>query len=524
MRPVLRYLTVGMTATSLLLAGAPAVTAAPATSVNAEEPIVAPIRSHIEAGIITVSTPTWALGDRSDGEIYGGDTISVIPEIPEGSTATYEWFTRADGHWVSTGVKTQTHTLPLLSNDILVQVLSTAADGTITEQRGERWVNRAHVSTGTYVFENKPVPGERLYWKVAPIPGIPAWAEPTLYRADLLVGGSPFYGQVRNEGNGRFSSLVGLDLGGKEVTAYVHGIDDYKNKLFMYGAPATGSGLVVPHVKPRHGQSNLPVTIRVGDRFTASTGTGWPPIFADGQIALTLDGQRYQQDSIEWEYDAKYLGKTVIYEVLQRNVLSHEWVPMLKKSYKVGLGTVPAQTLKIGSEGKTDTRTAKVGSRLHANKHGGVGLPKEKVAYQWLRNGKTITGATKSTYVLAAADYEKIVSFTATTSAPGYITKTLTLKTGTKVTVGTSKSGKVSIAGTRRPGKTVKASVSSWAPGSKLSYQWLRNGKSIKGATKSSYKLTKADASKSMSVKVTAKRHAYATVSKTSRTEQVARK
>ena len=82
----------------------------------------------------------------------------------------------------------------------------------------------------------------------------------------------------------------------------------------------------------------------------------------------------------------------------------------------------------------------------------------------------------------------------------------------------------MTVAGTRRPGKTVKAVVSSWAPGSKLNYQWLRNGKAIKAATKSSYKLAKADASKNVSVKITAKRHGYSTISKTSYTVKIAKK
>ncbi|HMS37072.1 MAG TPA: hypothetical protein PKA93_07925 [Arachnia sp.] len=56
-----------------------------------------------------------------------------------------------------------------------------------------------------------------------------------------------------------------------------------------------------------------------------------------------------------------------------------------------------------------------------------------------------------------------------------------------------------------------------WKPkGVKLSYQWLRGGKSIKGATKSTYKVVKADVGKKLSVKVTGKKSGYKAVSKTS--------
>ena len=56
-----------------------------------------------------------------------------------------------------------------------------------------------------------------------------------------------------------------------------------------------------------------------------------------------------------------------------------------------------------------------------------------------------------------------------------------------------------------------------WKPkGVKLSYQWLRGGKSIKGATKSTYKLVKADKKKQISVKVTGTKAGYTTLTTTS--------
>ena len=39
-----------------------------------------------------------------------------------------------------------------------------------------------------------------------------------------------------------------------------------------------------------------------------------------------------------------------------------------------------------------------------------------------------------------------------------------------------------------------------------MSYQWYRGSKKIKGATKSKYKVTRADRGKKLRVKVTAKR------------------
>ncbi|MDR7359979.1 hypothetical protein [Paeniglutamicibacter sulfureus] len=513
-----------VTAASLLLAGTPAVTAAPAARVATETAFAIPSEYDVEGKIESIASPAWTSNPDLDGWVFAGDTVTAVANIPEGATATYEWFEGKDGIAVATGVTTQTYTTPLISRHIMVRIQITAADGTVAEQLGVSWVHRASVSTGTYEFENKPVIGERLYWKVTPVPGTPEWAAPTSYQSELFRDLFQNVGHPRYEGNGRFSALVGLDLGGKEIKAWVYGVSDPANPYFGYNGAATGPGLVVPHGKPRQGKVNLPATIRVGDRVLASTGPGWAPIFVAGAVALTIDGETYQNDSIEWDYEAKDLGKTVTYEILQFNEPANHWVSILKKSYKVGHGIMPAPNLKIGSTGKLDTRTAKVGTRIYANLHGGKLLPGQKVTYQWLRDGKPIAGATRRVYVLAAADYGKTVSFKTTITAPAYITKTATLKIGTKVTVAPSKPGKVTVAGTRRPGKTVKAVVSSWAPGSKLNYQWLRNGKAIKAATKSSYKLAKADASKNVSVKVTAKRHAYTTISKTSYTVKIAKK
>ena len=67
-------------------------------------------------------------------------------------------------------------------------------------------------------------------------------------------------------------------------------------------------------------------------------------------------------------------------------------------------------------------------------------------------------------------------------------------------------------------GSILTVSNGTWSPTpSRYSYQWLRDGKAIKGATSSKYKLTKSDAGKKISVTVTAKRSAYASASKTAK-------
>ena len=71
-------------------------------------------------------------------------------------------------------------------------------------------------------------------------------------------------------------------------------------------------------------------------------------------------------------------------------------------------------------------------------------------------------------------------------------------------------------------GKTVKATKGAWSPTpTSYSYRWYRSGTAITGATKSSYKLKKADKGKKISVRVTVKRAGYTTRAVTSSSHKV---
>ncbi|ASN39670.1 hypothetical protein CGQ24_11995 [Arthrobacter sp. 7749] len=79
------------------------------------------------------------------------------------------------------------------------------------------------------------------------------------------------------------------------------------------------------------------------------------------------------------------------------------------------------------------------------------------------------------------------------------------------------------VSGTPKSGSTLKATAGTWAPsGVTLKYQWKRDGKAIAEATKSSYKLTTADAGRKITLTVTGSKAGYKTVSKTSVAKSVA--
>ena len=76
--------------------------------------------------------------------------------------------------------------------------------------------------------------------------------------------------------------------------------------------------------------------------------------------------------------------------------------------------------------------------------------------------------------------------------------------------------GKTKVAGTPKVGAKLKATSKGWTSGTKLTYQWQRGGKNIKGATKATYKVTKTDVGKKLRVVVTGKKVGYTTATASS--------
>ena len=81
---------------------------------------------------------------------------------------------------------------------------------------------------------------------------------------------------------------------------------------------------------------------------------------------------------------------------------------------------------------------------------------------------------------------------------------------------GYSTTGEPTVSGLAKVGETLTVDHGTWTPTPEFATRWYRNGKSISGATKETYKLTKSDVGKTITVKVTASGRGLQTVSKTS--------
>lgn len=117
-------------------------------------------------------------------------------------------------------------------------------------------------------------------------------------------------------------------------------------------------------------------------------------------------------------------------------------------------------------------------------------------------------------------------SLNGTTSDPYATAEALYLVTGRTLLTASlkltacdyAKAPKPRITGTAKVGQTLTAVTGTWKPQPvSFNYKWYRSGKAIKGATKATYTVAKADKGKKLTVKVTTKGTGYKTVARTSR-------
>ncbi|UJP39758.1 hypothetical protein [Cellulomonas palmilytica] len=266
-----------------------------------------------------------------------------------------------------------------------------------------------------------------------------------------------------------------------------------------YGEMPTAASSAFGVTKPGSASFDRPAESGSTVQMSLPTGGLFPG------ASYTLSFPHYDEEGSNDQFlNAYYYGGTK--RVVTKNLAA-------AGTFKAGAST--ADIYVFGAKATTAvgiTGTAKVGATLKVK--AATWSLAGTTSYQWLRDGKEISGATASSYKLTAADLRTKISVKATHrptiagNAYGFSTSTKTAA----VMAGNAPVAKAlpAITGTTKVGKTLTASRGTWdSSGLTFTYQWLRNGTAISGATKNTYVLTSSDAGKKLSVKVTAKRDGY---------------
>jgi len=246
-------------------------------------------------------------------------------------------------------------------------------------------------------------------------------------------------------------------------------------------------------------------TIAVGGALTVSAGD-WSPSGnsyayqwrADGLSISGAVGKTYTPT-------ADQLGKQLSVSV----TASRPGYPTAKAdsaSTKVAPGTLKA------SHPPAISGTAQVDSTLTASP-GTWSQPGLTYAYQWMRDGVPVPGATGATFTPGPDDVDNPVTVAVTASKTGYSPATSTSAPTAKVALGVvSGISKPAISGTAKVGSALTASPGTWSkPDLTYTYQWYANGTEITGATGKSFNPTSHERGSKLAVRVFVHKDGYET-------------
>ncbi|WRH26499.1 S8 family serine peptidase [Arthrobacter sp. JZ12] len=256
-----------------------------------------------------------------------------------------------------------------------------------------------------------------------------------------------------------------------------------------------------PSPKLEPGQVFMDGVLRVGETITSSV-SGWEPApvnvtyewFVGGNTTPVATGSTYTLSPNDLGLNVAVVatGTKEGYEPASSELLSPG---------PVAYGVLTAGTPTISG-------SATVGGVLTAD-DGQWGPAPVSLTRQWLRNGSIILGASGTTYTAAPGDAGAKISVRVTGSKGGY---QMVSQTSSETSIGGVgfAAPTPTISGARYVGQKLTAVPGSWSPAPEaFSYQWLRSGAAINGATSSTYTLTSEDFDQMIAVRVTGTKAGY---------------
>jgi Domain of unknown function (DUF2341) len=448
-------------------------------------------------------------GASIDGTPRIGGTLTADTSgfSPVATVYGYQWF---DNGAPIAGATSPT--LPLsasmLGHQITVEITGTDDGITLSPRSAPVTVALGQFSAGTPTISGPAKVGATLNANAG------KWTPAGASAYQWLRNGAPITGETSAA-----YTLTAADEGqaiSVEVTESAAGYADDS----ATSAPVTVALVEGPaEPAPTIGTPTIAGTARVGATVTAAPGE-WSPAATPSYQWLLDDTPIAGATGASYAVAAGDAGRQLSVEVTEAPAGAGTETAV-SAAYEVQPGTfTPGSPTISGS--------AAVGSTLSAS--GGNWSPTPAlVGYQWLRDGQPIAGATGSTYAVTAGDGGHQISVVVRASAPGIETASATSSAvsiptpapATPIEGATTKKApggnqkpaatklsivkKPRIVGAHRVGGKLTVGTGTWSvkPAS-VTYQWLRDGKAIPGATHPSFKVTPADAGATISVRVTA--------------------
>ncbi|WP_193611381.1 fibronectin type III domain-containing protein [Nocardioides lijunqiniae] len=245
-------------------------------------------------------------------------------------------------------------------------------------------------------------------------------------------------------------------------------------------------------------------------RWTAATDTGGVP--ADNvHYRVTLQDNAGGQPVVKEVYDTEYQfddlteGHNYTLTVATTNGLF--------TSTPVEAGYTVAPSVAHPSAINIRGRVA-VGSTLSLANTGSW-APGTALTYAWYADDRVVS--TAPTLRLTKAHLGRSVFAMVRGTKEGLAPAVVYTDPTPSVALGTLAARVPTVTGKAKVGKVLTAKAAGWTAGTRLTYQWLANGKAIKGAKAARLKLKGAQAGKKITVKVTGTQAGYRTASKTSK-------
>ncbi|MCF6364123.1 MAG: putative Ig domain-containing protein [Gammaproteobacteria bacterium] len=423
----------------------------------------------------------------------------------DGDTPTYSYQWKADGTDIS-GATSSSYTLTTAEAHKTITVTVTADDGnsgsTAATSTGTAVANAAPVNTGVPVISGTAAVGGTLNSTA----GI--WTD-----AD---GDTPTYSyQWSRADDGSGTNLAAI--AGATASSYTLVTADALKNLRIVVTADDGNGsadqagistyIVVTNAAPVN--TVLPVisgTAAVGSTLSSATGT-WTD--ADG------DTPTY---SYQWKVDGTNIVGATSSSYTLTTAEAHKAITVTVtaddgnggNTAATSTGTAVANAAPVNTGVPVISGTAAVGNALSSTTGAWTDADGDTstYSYQWKADGTNIVGATSSSYTLTTGEAHQTITVTVTAN-DGNSGSTAATSTGTAVAnAAPVNAGVPVISGTVAVGNALNSTTGTWtdADGDTpvYSYQWKADGSNISGASSSSYTLTTADASKAITVAVTA--------------------